>query len=325
MVELLNIALEHNLTKLKTFIIKQNLFFDKDIDTCLIIKENDNIVACACKKDNIFKMIAVDESYQSNNYVATLLSELINISYSQGYSHFFIYTKMMYQNIFVSFGFKLIVYYQEIGFFEKGSIDINSYYLDYYNDNTNKGCIVMNANPFTKGHYFLIKEALKKVDFLYVFVVEEDKSFFNFKTRFKLIKEATKHLNNILVIPSGPYIISQATFPTYFLKNLNDASEYYANIDGLTFKKIMNLLNINYRFVGNEPLDNLTNYYNSCLKNILHDQLIIIERLSNEEDIISASKVRMLLTNKEFNKIKNYVLSCNYQDIIEYGEKYDNK
>ena len=52
------------------------------------------------------------------------------------------------------------------------------------------GAIVMNCNPFTLGHKYLIKESLKKVDYLYIFVVEEDKSIFPFKDKIlSVIKE----------------------------------------------------------------------------------------------------------------------------------------
>lgn len=317
-VELLNIELAPNLTKLKTFITTQGLFFDADIDTCLVIKDNDNIIACACKKDNVFKMIAVNCHFQSNNYVATLLSELINIGYEQGYKHFFIYTKLLYQHVFENLGFKLIVSYQEIGFFEKGSVGLAEYYLQYKNDIEDKGCIVMNANPFTKGHYYLIEQALTKVSFLYVFVLEEDKSYFDFKTRLALVKAGTKHLRNVEVLSSGPYVISQATFPTYFLKNLNDASEYYTHIDGLTFKRIMAVLAVKYRFVGSEPLDKLTAYYNQTLKSILQEQLVIIPRLCNAEGAISASKVRTLLKDHNYQALKDYVPTAEYQKLIDY-------
>ncbi len=80
------------------------------------------------------------------------------------------------------------------------------------------GAIVMNANPFTLGHKFLIDEALKEVNHLYVFVLEEDKSFFSFQDRFYLVKSNCANLQNISIIPSGNYIISSSTFAGYFQK-----------------------------------------------------------------------------------------------------------
>ena len=63
----------------------------------------------------------------------------------------------------------------------------------------------MNCNPFTLGHRYLIEQASEKVDHLYVFVVEEDKSFFPFSDRIGLVKKGTADLKNITVKPSGKY------------------------------------------------------------------------------------------------------------------------
>ena len=40
------------------------------------------------------------------------------------------------------------------------------------------GAVVMNCNPLTLGHRYLIEQALKQCDYLMIFVVQEDKSFF---------------------------------------------------------------------------------------------------------------------------------------------------
>jgi [citrate (pro-3S)-lyase] ligase len=70
------------------------------------------------------------------------------------------------------------------------------------------GAVVMNCNPFTLGHRYLIEYAASKVTHLYIFAVEEDKSIFPFKDRFDLIKAGTAGLKNSTVLPSGKFIIS---------------------------------------------------------------------------------------------------------------------
>lgn len=50
------------------------------------------------------------------------------------------------------------------------------------------GSIVMNCNPFTLGHRYLVEEASRQSDLLYIFVVEEDKSDFPFEDRFNMVK-----------------------------------------------------------------------------------------------------------------------------------------
>ncbi len=77
----------------------------------------------------------------------------------------------------------------------------------------------MNANPFTLGHQFLVEKAAKECDWLHLFVVQEEGSEFSFFDRFEMIKAGTRHIDNITIHPGSKYIISRATFPTYFIKD----------------------------------------------------------------------------------------------------------
>ncbi len=47
-----------------------------------------------------------------------------------------------------------------------------------FDKNKRIGGIVMNCNPFTLGHKYLVEYAAREMDYLYLFVVEEDLSFF---------------------------------------------------------------------------------------------------------------------------------------------------
>ncbi len=325
MVQILNTNIKTNENKLIAFLTKINLMYDNDIDLCLVIKNNDEIIACACRKDNVFKMIAVDTAYQSINYVAKLVSELITISYNQGIYHYFIFTKEEYFNHFLNIGFKMLISFEDVGLLEYGQPIFNNYYLKYQLDkNKNNGAIVMNCNPFTLGHRYLIESAAQLVDQLVVFIVEENKSYFNFEDRFYLVKKGVEDLKNVIVIPSGPYIISSTTFPTYFLKSIDDKTYYYTNIDLLIFKKIMEQMNINIRFFGDEPNDALTNYYLEQAKKVLDSQIHIFERIKYGRDVISASRVRTYLDNQEFNKIKPLVNEVTYQYLIDkFGKDFN--
>ena len=80
------------------------------------------------------------------------------------------------------------------------------------------GALVMNCNPFTLGHQYLVEYAADKVDKLYIFVVEEDKSEFPFADRIELVRQGVQKFSNVEVLPSGKFIISQTTFSGYFSK-----------------------------------------------------------------------------------------------------------
>jgi len=188
------------------------------------------------------------------------------------------------------------------------SYDMYTYlmqYFDRYNlqkasDGEKTGAIVMNCNPFTKGHRYLVEQALQKVDTLYLFIVEEDKSFFKFKDRLKMAELGVSDLTNIKIIPSGKYILSKDTFAQYFKKEQVkeiESMDYDIQIFG---DMVAKYLGIHYRFVGEEPFDKVTREYNETMKRILPDfgvEVVEVPRkqLSAGGRVISATDVRVAL------------------------------
>jgi [citrate (pro-3S)-lyase] ligase len=147
--------------------------------------------------------------------------------------------------------------------------------------------------------------------------VEENESIFSFDVRFKLVKLATKHLKNVCIIPSTKYIISKATFPSYFLKDVNLHTQTFMDLDIRVFKTyFMETFHISKRYVGDEPLDPMTHLYNQTMKMILKDQLEIIPRLNFSDAVISASYVRKLAQQKDFDLIKKLVPQSTYDYLI---------
>lgn len=161
------------------------------------------------------------------------------------------------------------------------------------------GSIVMNCNPFTLGHRYLVEEALKQVDFLIIFVVEEDRSLFSFEERFAMACAGIAGLQNLMVLPSGSFILSSMTFPEYFVKKTDEEIARNTENDIRLFaEKIAPRLGITHRFVGEELTDEVTDTYNQAMKCILpaHGiQLIEIPRMRTEQGIVSATRVRNLL------------------------------
>lgn len=173
------------------------------------------------------------------------------------------------------------------------------------------GCIVMNCNPFTLGHRYLIEYASGQVDNLFIFVVEEDKSKFSFTDRFRLVKEGTAHIPNVTVIPSGKFIVSSMTFKAYFEKGEKQDIVVDTTADLQIFGKyIAPALDISVRFAGEEPLDNITSQYNANMKLLLPTygiDFVEIPRKEQGSQVISASRVRKLLELKDFDSIAKLV------------------
>lgn len=190
-------------------------------------------------------------------------------------------------------------------------------YLDQYFENftENKyssiGAIVMNCNPFSKGHRYLIEQAHQKVECLIIFVVEEDESIFPFEERFKLVKEGTRDLDHVMVVPSGEFILSKNNFRQYFSKLDDGAIVCNAEYDINVFADyIAKPLGINYRFAGDEPEDRVTRIYNEAMEKILPlkgIEFVKFQRAVLDDEIISASKVRKYLNEMDYAKAYSMV------------------
>ncbi len=328
-------VLKEEIEKISIFLKQFNLVYEDDIDHTFYIEEDDTLLATISISGQIIKCVAIHAAYQGMNLLNQLMSHLIKTVPSS--DHLFVYTQPEHVDIFKSLGFKEIVQSMHLSFMERsGDIEVTLKRLKkkYQVDSTPKGSVVVNANPFTKGHKHLIEEAAKHHQTLIVFVVSEDRSFFPFKDRFTIIKESFKHHQNIYVVPTKDYLVSYATFPKYFQKNETLIKKDHALIDVLTFKKhYMKVFNISKRYVGEEPYSPMTDIYNQTMKEYLGKDLIIIARKSLEDVPISASTVRKLLKKNGIDSVRKYVpketfdylLSEKGQSVIRRIKHYDKR
>ena len=199
---------------------------------------------------------------------------------------------------------------------------------DFYKENIQPkvGAIVMNANPFTYGHRYLVEAALKECDYLIVFVVEEDKSELPFEDRFSLVKENLSDLKRVFVRKSGEFIISAKTFSEYFRKESLQDQKIDTTLDVTLFaKEIAPVLNISVRFAGKEPTDSVTRQYNEDMARILPQygiNFIELERAKNDNgEIISASTVRSLTKSGEFEKLKDFAPPATVRYLMKMFDK----
>lgn len=170
-----------------------------------------------------------------------------------------------------------------------------------------RGVVVMNCNPFTLGHRYLIEQAAKQVERLFVMVVREDCSLFAYAERKAMVEQGVAHLKNVTVIDGSEYAISQATFPTYFLKRLDDAADTQMLLDlDLFSRHIAPALGATVRFVGTEPTDRLTRRYNQLMHEVLADVREIV-RLEKEGNAVSASRVRKAMEQGDMSTIRQLV------------------
>ncbi len=308
----------------RNFLEQQNLDYEDTVEFTLKIVDDASgeMIGTGSIEGKVIKCMAIDPNYRGEGISAQILSALVKEQFNRGRKHIFVFTEPknieeISGNVFA--GFNIVAKTDEIVLLEMGSYNISDYLSELkfktrgIKDKYSKpiGSIVVNCNPFTLGHQYLIETAANECSFLYVFVVSEDKSLFPTEVRFKLVKEGTKHLTNVLVLEGGDYIISPATFPRYFMKEFCDISLAQARLDVTIFSEyIVPTLEITKRYVGEEPYCMVTNSYNQAMKEILVPKgvdLIVIPRKKINSEAISASKVRLLLSEDRIDDIVQMV------------------
>ena len=308
------LSLKRNRTMVEEFLAKSELRLDDmDYYATVVDRESYKILAGGGFKDDIIKCIAVDDSLRGTGMSQQLISHLMSQMASNGHNNIKVFTKPGNIDIFESLGFKTLGESSKAILLENGLEGLSTYvnYLKSLKRDGKNGLIVMNANPFTLGHQHLVELAAKQVDNLYVIVVGEDKSQFTSQERLAMVTDGCAHVENVTVCHGSSYIISAATFPSYFIKQASDAATAQIELDlDITARHIAPALGATVRFVGSEPVDELTRNYNEAMKTILPKhgiEVVEMPRIEQESKPISASVVRQLLANGYFYKAMDLV------------------
>ena len=271
-----------------------------------VLSEEGAILAGGGLQRDILKCLAVSAEARSLGLSVPLISRLISVASERGYTNVKVFTKPENRSVFESLGFKLLAEAPKAILMENGR-GLEEY-CDYLRGHRASGVIVMNANPFTLGHRYLVEQA--SLSFrapegrrnLTIIPVKEDASRFPYSERFEMIRTGSGDMAD--VVEGSDYQISAATFPTYFLKNLSDAAETQMRLDiDLFGRHIAPALGAHVRFVGTEPADPLTARYNALMKELLpkYDvEVVEVSRLTDPESPVTATRVRSLLDAGQF-------------------------
>ena len=295
------------------FLAKAGLVADSDAEQTVLVWDEDQLVATGSRTGNLLKYIAVDPARQGEGLLAKVLTALRQEAFREGYQHLFLYTKPANRSLFSDLLFYPVAQTGDVLLMEDRKDGIHSFIRNLpAQKHTGKiGAAVMNCDPFTLGHQYLIETAAKDCDHLYVFVLSEDKGCFSATDRLEMVCRGTEHLSNVTVLPTGPYLISSATFPTYFLKNRDQAEQIHCQLDVEIFVRyFVPAFTITTRYVGTEPLSKLTSQYNEVLKTQLPQQgidVVEIPRLSIKDTPVSASAVRKALEDKDLQALRSLV------------------
>ena len=248
-----------------------------------------------------------------------------------GRSELFLFTKPDNAALFSSAGFWPIARAGDQAVLMENSRERLSRYcrqLTMYRQPGEKiGAIVMNANPFTLGHRYLVQQACQECDWVHLFVVQENASEFPYEDRLALLEAGVADLKNLSIHPGSDYMISRATFPSYFLKSQKIINHCHMALDLQLFRKeIAPALGINRRYVGTEPMCAVTAQYNKEMAYWLTTRAVDapeielheIERQQLAAQPISACRVRDLLAKKGPEAVKALVPESTYRYLWQH-------
>ncbi len=335
--------------KIKRFLEANGLRMES-LDSYYVMEDAaGSIVAGAGIAGDVLKCLAVAPEVRSEGLLVPLVSRIMS---DHARPSFKVFTKPEYQAVFESLGFRLLASAPLAVLLEKGhGLEDYCSYLRSFRRPGRNGVVVMNANPFTLGHQYLLQQAASQVDHLFVIPVKEDVSMFSYEERRAMIcagsagpaaegiyfsgrgpknqipsaiatpsrreechSERSEESKGITVLEGSDYVISAATFPTYFLKDLSTAAETQMLLDVDLFDKwIAPALGATVRFVGSEPLDALTNRYNQLITNPT-----LVERLSIHGEVVSASRVRRALEKGCFPEAASLCPASTHAYLLAY-------
>lgn len=306
---------------------------DRNLEyTAGIFDEEYRLIATGSCFANTLRCLAVDGAHQGEGLLGQIITHLTEYQYARGNTSLFLYTKCDKAKYFADLGYYEVARAEGRVVFMENHRNGFSSYLEKLKqetdvqggskiaigkqDDSRIGAVVLNANPFTLGHQHLIRQAASQVDLLHVFVVSEEASLVPFLVRYRLVKEGAAQFTNLVFHQTGSYLISNATFPSYFLKDEDTVIASHARLDTAVFVRIADALGIGCRYVGEEPFSHVTAIYNQTMKEELLGAgigLFVIPRLEKEGLAVSASHVRQLIHDQRIEQIRPLVPESTYR------------
>ncbi|MEI7422483.1 MAG: [citrate (pro-3S)-lyase] ligase [Prolixibacteraceae bacterium] len=300
--------------------------FDATEVECTMIVYNlkGELVGTGSHQGRILKYVAVSPKYRDTTAFALIVTYLTE-KLLKIYKHTFVFTRPENSVRFCGLGFTEIASAPPLFTILEFGFESIKTYQDYLKTQIRPAVsdkiasIVVNCNPFTLGHQFLIEKAASENELVYLFVVEEDLSAFPFLVRWKLIEKGISHLKNVHMVRGGMYIVSGSIFPAYFLKNetISDVMQKQAELDVRIFANyVVPVLGIKKRYVGTEKYCATTAAYNQAMKNILPtfgvEVIEVMRKVATPGSsklpiFISASNIRQAIKADKLDEVEEFL------------------
>lgn len=317
------------LRELKEFLQRMELTYDEGIEYTVAIRDGqDRIIACASLQGNVIKCIAVDPSLQGEGVTATLMTTLKREALERGHRHLFLYTKPENAAQFGALGFYEIARTDSVLLMENRRGGFGDWIEGVRCREADGviGAAVMNCNPMTLGHLYLIEQAAAQCDLLYLFLVSEDRSAVSAADRRQIVEEATADLEKVKVVDTDRYLISSATFPDYFLKDKSRSGSVWTGLDIAVFCRAAGALGITRRFAGSEPFCPTTSAYNRAMADTLPEhgiEFVEIPRFELEGRAVSATEVRRLTAEGRMDEAKTLVPTATWNYLRDENKRQE--
>jgi len=317
---------------LACFLAPLGLELEADVETSVVVEDTGTPIATASLAGNVIKCVGVLPGREGEGAAARAVSAIMAEAQAKDRRRLFVYTKPVIKAIFENLGFATLAEVAAEGCATNGAtnrttggvtgghregvtlLENDAHAFDDWADSIRsilpdgkaEGAVVVNCNPFTLGHRYLIEKAAASLatagtagGTLLVLVLAGDGSSFPAAVRETLVRSGTADLGNVVVASGDSYCVSGATFPAYYLKHKCAAAELQAALDATLFaSRIAPAFGIQKRFVGTEPYCPVTLAYNQAMAAILPGygvELVTIERMERKGEAVSASRVRAAL------------------------------
>lgn len=299
--------------RLTAFLQLCGLDYDQGIEFSAVLTEEDAIIAAGSLDGHTLKCLAVHPDWQGMDLLSRVMTALMEEAFRRGIRHLMLFTKPKNDYLFQGFGFYPVMRTGSCLLMENRRTGLSDFLngLKKPKESGHTGCVVAHCDPMTNGHLYLIKTAAQRCDALHVFILSEDKGAFSPEKRLRLVREACRDMANVYVHPSGPYMISAATFPDYFIREKEKVEGIRCELDIRIFgERIAPALGITERFVGTEPFSPTTNAYNNELMRLLPGYNITvteIPRLEQNGMAVSATRVRALFNENRWEELEQLI------------------
>ena len=311
--------------QVEAFLAEAGLRYELQISyTVNLVDGNGRLLATGSMHRNVLQCIAVSADHRGSGLTAKIVTHLMNRGLQQGYDHLFLFTKPENRLMFSDLGFFPVAETDNVLLMENRRDGLQQFITGLTrpaDTGGTVGAIVANADPFTRGHLYLVGRAAAQCDTLHLFILSEDGGTFSPAERYSMAEAATANLSNVVLHPTSDYLISSAVFPTYFIKEQARAERINCELDlhifGHFFAKE---LGITTRFVGQEPFCPVTRAYNEAMKETLPRygvEVVELPRLLCADTPVSASRVRQYLQEGNLAAARPLVPKSTYDYLMQ--------